>query len=145
MLTKVLSCFSRVRLFVTPWTVSRQAPLSMELSRQEYWSGLPFPCPGDLPHPGTEPMSPALQADSLPSEPSGKPTYSLKGHRRTSLGPVIETWCFHHKGWGFIPGQGTKIPKPHEAAKTNKQTKSSGHRDFTKASLNSCKTKPENP
>ena len=50
-----------------PWTVACQAPLSMEFSRQEYWSGLPFPSPGDLPDPGIEPGSPALQADSLPS------------------------------------------------------------------------------
>ena len=49
-----------VRLFVTPWTVARQAPLSMEFSRQEYWSGLPFPSPGDLPNPGLKPGSPAL-------------------------------------------------------------------------------------
>ena len=60
---------SRVRLFVTPWTVAHQAPPSMEFSRQEYWSGLPFPSPGDLPNPGIEPRSPALQADALPSEP----------------------------------------------------------------------------
>src|SRR5574337_1098638 len=59
--------------FVTPWTVACQAPLSMELSRQEYWSGLPFPPPGDLPDPGIKPGSPALQADSLPSKPPGKP------------------------------------------------------------------------
>ena len=49
---------------VTPWTVARQAPLSMGFSRQEYWSGLSFPSPGDLPNPGIEPGSPALQADS---------------------------------------------------------------------------------
>ena len=60
---------SRVRLFVTPWTVARQAPLSMGFSRQEYWSGLPFPSLGDLPNPGIEPGSAALQADALPSEP----------------------------------------------------------------------------
>ena len=59
---------SRVQLFETPWTVAHQAPLSMEFSRQEYWSGLPFPSPGDPPNPGTEPRSPALQ-DSLPTEP----------------------------------------------------------------------------
>ena len=57
--------------FVTPQTVACQAPLSTELSRQEYWSGLPFPSPGDLPGPGTGPGSPALQANSLPSEPLG--------------------------------------------------------------------------
>ena len=51
---------SRVQLFVTPWTLARQAPLSMEFSRQAYWSGLPFSSPGDLPNPGIKPMSPAL-------------------------------------------------------------------------------------
>ena len=61
---------SRVRLFATPWTVANQAPLSMGFSRQEYWSGLPFPSPGDLPNPGIEPRSPAFQADALTSESS---------------------------------------------------------------------------
>ena len=64
---------SRVRLFATPWTVAHQAPPSMEFSRQEYWSGLPFTSPRDLPNPGVKPGSPALQADSLPSEPPGSP------------------------------------------------------------------------
>ena len=59
---------SRVRLFATPWTVYYQAPPSMGFSRQKYWSGLSFPSPGDLPDPGIEPRSPALQADALPSE-----------------------------------------------------------------------------
>ena len=58
-----------------PWTAARQALLSMGFSRQEYQSGLPFPSPGDLPDPGIEPRSPALQADSLPSEPPGKWTF----------------------------------------------------------------------
>ena len=53
---------SRVRLFATPWTVAYQAPPSMGFFRQEYWSGLPFPSPGDLPNPGIEPMSPAVPA-----------------------------------------------------------------------------------
>ena len=61
----VLSCFSCVQLFATLWTVARQAPLSMGFSRQEYWSGLPYPPPGDLPNLGMEPTSLALQADSL--------------------------------------------------------------------------------
>ena len=65
---KSLSC---VRLFVTPWTAAHQAPPSMEFSRQEYWSGLPFPSPGDLPDPGIEPGSPTLRVDALPSEPPG--------------------------------------------------------------------------
>ena len=58
---------------VIPWTVALQAPLSMGLLRQEYWSGLPFPSPGDLPDPGIKPRSPASQADSFPPEPSGRP------------------------------------------------------------------------
>ena len=66
---------SRIRLFVTPWTAAYQAPLSMGFSRLEYWSGLPFPSPGDLPDPGIEPGSPALQADALTSEPPGKQKY----------------------------------------------------------------------
>jgi len=70
---------SRVSLFVTLWTVVYQAPLSMAFSRQEYWSELPFPSPGDLPNPGIKPRSPALQADSLPSEPPGKPLKHLLG------------------------------------------------------------------
>ena len=51
---------------MTPWTVAHQAPLPMEFSRQEYWSGLPFPSPGDIPNPGIKPLSPALQVGSLP-------------------------------------------------------------------------------
>ena len=68
---KSLSC---VRLFATPWTVAHKAPPSMGFSRQEYWSGLPFPFPGDLPNPGIEPRSSSLQADALTSEPPGRPT-----------------------------------------------------------------------
>ena len=64
---------SRVRLFATPWTVAYQAPQSMEFSRRDYWSGLPFPSSGDLPNPGIEPGSPTLQADALLSEPPGGP------------------------------------------------------------------------
>ena len=72
---------SHFQLFATPWTVAYQAPPSMGFSRQKYWSGLPFPSPGNLPDPGMEPGSPALQADALPSEPPGSPlgilTYSV--------------------------------------------------------------------
>ena len=60
-----------------PWTRALQAPLSMGFSRPEYWSGLPCPSPGDLPDPGIKPMSPASQADSLSSEPQGKPLGAL--------------------------------------------------------------------
>ena len=69
--TRSLS-LSHVRLFATPWTVAHQAPLTMGFSRQEHWSGLPCPPPGDLPDPGMEAGSPALQRDSLSSEPPGK-------------------------------------------------------------------------
>ena len=65
---------SQVQFYVTPWTVAHQAPLSMEFSRQEYWSGLPFPSLGDLPNSGIEPGSLILQSDSLPSEPPEKPS-----------------------------------------------------------------------
>ena len=68
----VLTCFSHIWFFLTPWTITHQAPLSLGFSRQEYWSGLPCPPPRDLPHPGIEatpPMSLALQVDSLPRLP----------------------------------------------------------------------------
>ena len=72
----MLSCFSRARLFATPWTTARQSSLSVGFSRQEYWSGLPSPPPEDLPNPRIEPVSsasPALQADSLPLSHQGSP------------------------------------------------------------------------
>ena len=67
---KSLSC---VQFFETPWTVAYQAPPSMGFSRQEYWHGLPFPSPGDLPDSGIEPSAPTFRANALPSEPLGKP------------------------------------------------------------------------
>ena len=82
----MLSHFSLFRFFVTLWTVAHQAPRSMGFPRQEYWSGLPFPPPGDLPDPGTErtsPASPALQADSLSTEPPGKLLIVAKNRRLT--------------------------------------------------------------
>ena len=75
----MLSHLSCVWLLVTPWTVARQAPLSMGFSRQEYWSGLPCPLPGDLPDTGIKPrslMSPALAGGPLPPTPPGKPQIS---------------------------------------------------------------------
>ena len=68
-----MKSLSRVRLFTTPWTVAHQAPPSTGVSRQEHWSGLPFPSPGDLPDPGIKPRSPTFWADALTSEPPGKP------------------------------------------------------------------------
>ena len=72
-----MKSLSRVQLFATPWAVAYQAPQSMGFSRQEYWRELPFPSPGDLPDPRMEPGSPTLQADSLLSEPLGKPIVSV--------------------------------------------------------------------
>ena len=68
-----MELLSHVRLFATPRTVACQAPPSMGFSRQNYWSGLPFPSPGDIPNPGIKPGSPSLQTGALPSEPPGKP------------------------------------------------------------------------
>ena len=67
-----MKLLSHVRLFATPWTVIYQAPPSMGFSRQEYWGGLPYAPPGDLPHPEIKPRSSTLQTDSSPSEPPGK-------------------------------------------------------------------------
>ena len=83
-LVKVKS-LSRVRLIAIPWTVAHQAPPSMGLSRQEYWSGLPFPSPGDLPKPGIEPRSDTLQANALPVEPQGKPSVLIESKVKVKL------------------------------------------------------------
>ena len=77
----------------TPWTVAYQAPPCMGFSRQEYWSALPFPSPGDLLHPGIEPGSPALQADALPSEPPGK-----KVQIKSTGAELLETWGGEGRG-----------------------------------------------
>ena len=84
---------SRVRLFTTPWTVTRQAPLSMEFSRHEYWSGLPFSSPGIFPDPGIEPASPALQAHPLPSEPPGKPNHLLLVIKDFAYPTLVTIWA----------------------------------------------------
>ena len=76
-ITCMLNCFSHVWLFATMWTVARQAPLSTGFSRQEYWSGLPCPPPGDFSNPGIEPVSPALQVDSLPLSHRGSPSVNI--------------------------------------------------------------------
>ena len=86
---------SRIRLFATPWTVAHHVPLSMRFPRQEYWSGLPFPSPGNLLDPEIKPGSPTLQADSLPREPPGKHKllYSLPSHGA----PRITYLCYSYK------------------------------------------------
>ena len=93
-------CASRSVMFVTPWTVAHQAPLSMGFSRQEYWSGLPFPSPGDLPNPGIKSGSPALQADSLPSEPPWKPLFLVR-----IMFMAMRRWEGQKLGsWGVLAG-----------------------------------------
>ena len=97
---------SRVRLFATPWTVAYQAPPSMGFSRQECWSGLPFPSPGDLLVPGIKPRSPALRADALPSEPPGK---WIQRWRR------LKTWNIQFSPWEvgmWSKGQSPKVLEP---------------------------------
>ena len=74
-----MKLLSHVRPFATPWTVAHEAPPSVGFSRQEYWSGLPFPSPGDLPDQGIEPRSLTLQADALPSELPGNPLLPMQG------------------------------------------------------------------
>ena len=69
----VVYLLNHVQLFATLWTVAHQIPLSMGFPRQEYWGGLPFPSPGDLPNPGFKPVYPALQANSLPLSHLGSP------------------------------------------------------------------------
>ena len=77
---------SHVRLFGTLWTVVHRAPLPMGFSRQEYYSGLPFPSPGDLPHPGIELTSPSLAGGFFTTEPPGKPLRPFKGQQRNKFG-----------------------------------------------------------
>ena len=81
-----------------PWTIACQAPLSMEFSRQEYWSGLPFPPPGDLPDPGIKLRSPALQEDSLLSEPPGKPIIV----ERLCIYACVHSLDSHHTPWEIV-------------------------------------------
>ena len=84
----MLRVLSRVQLFVTLWTVAYHTPLSIGSSRQEYWSGLPFSPPGDLPYPGIEPTSPALAGEFFTTEPPGEPIitiYCIKELRECDL------------------------------------------------------------
>ena len=88
----MLCCFSHVQLCATPWTEAHQASLSTGFSRQEYWSGLPFPSRGDLPNPRIKPWSPALQADSLLTELPGKlPENSRNSLYILEINPILDT------------------------------------------------------
>ena len=110
MCVKLLTC---VQLFAILWTVAYQAPPSMEFSSQEYCSGLPFPSPGDLPDPGIEPWSPALQADALLSEPPGKPRQYIKKQKhhfadkvKAMVFPVVKYGC---EKWTIKKGEQRKL------------------------------------
>ena len=115
--------------YVTSWTVARQAPLSMEFSRQEYWSGLPCPPPGNLPDPGIEPRASALQADSLPSESPGKSqdgisisliTYwpaacNLCGKSHLSPPSLVlglQEWVYKEEAFPYVTVWGQSLPSP---------------------------------
>ena len=99
-------------LFATLWPVTRQAPVAMGFSRQEYWSKLPFPSPGDLFHPGIEPSppvslaSPALADGFFILAPPGKPLLR-HGQKKFPASPGVWTPCFHCRGHVFDPGWGT--------------------------------------
>ena len=100
---RVCACLhSCVRLFATPWTVAHQASLSMKFSRQEYWKGLPFSSPGDLPNPRTEPRSPTLQADSLLSETPRKLGTSVKDKLDTWSYCTSQQLSFHYYVFLFL-------------------------------------------
>ena len=81
--------FSHIRLLATPWTIAYQASLSMGFPRQEYWSGLPLPSPGDLPDPGIKPVSPASACGFFTTEPPGKPF---------NVSTFFSTWKLFHRG-----------------------------------------------
>ena len=109
----VLSPFGRVWLFVTPWTVARQAPLSMGFSRQEYWSGVPCPPPGDLPDPGIKlRSSPTFQADALTSEPPGKPKNTGVG----SLSLLQGNFLIQELNRGLLHWQADSLPPSHQGS-----------------------------
>ena len=93
-----------------PWTVAHQAPLSMGFSRQEYWSRLPFPSPGDLPDPGIKPRSPTLQTDSLSSEPLGNPRQHIKKQRHYFVHKCNKVDLGSIPGSGISPGEGNGNP-----------------------------------
>ena len=106
---------SHVQLFATPWTVAYQSLPSMGFSRQEYWSGLPFSSPGDLPNPGIEPRFPASHVDSLPIELSGKPPFCLNSSlsgisaallafaQVSFLGIILPYTVFRRRQWQPTP------------------------------------------
>ena len=87
--------FSCVWLFAAPWNVAHQTPLSTEFSRHEYWRGLLFPSPGNVPNPGIKPASPTLQVDSLPTEPPGKPSNIIQSYNLQQVCFLALRYNFH--------------------------------------------------
>ena len=113
-----MKSLSRVRLFATLWTVAYQASPFMGFSKQEYWSGLPFPSPGDLPDPGIEPGPPALEADALTSEPPGKPQKAQRRHQRKLMAVIAiavglsASFCAHAQNNGLPKMSTSKSSEP---------------------------------
>ena len=127
----LLSC---VRLFASPWTVACQAPLSMRFARQGYWRGLLCPPAGDLPNPKVKPRSPALQADSLLSEPPGKPKNTGVG----SLSLLQGTFPAQKSNWGLLHCRRilSQLSLPNRVRKDvatyyQEQMRGTAHKDFT--------------
>ena len=93
-----MELLSHVQLFVTPWIIAYQAPLSMGFSWQDYWSGLPFPSSGYLPNQGIEPWSPALQTGALPSKPPGKPIDWVTNKQQELVSHSFRGWVVQDQG-----------------------------------------------
>ena len=118
-----MKSLSHVWLSMTPWTIAYQAPPSVEFSRQEYWSGLPFPSPEDLPNPGIKPRSLALQADALPSEPPGKPLNGCRILLKVDFKPEWFLLFQVDDRWWIVGGwmdQQTKGGRERRSEKTHK-------------------------
>ena len=130
---------SSVWLFTTPWTAAHQAPLSTGFPRQEYWSGLPFPSPGDLPHPGIEPRTPALRTDSLLSEPQGlEPirTQEKDVIQSTHLSISLDLLGHQEAHWGATAKRCSINPHSNEHSSYSehpvfKQVEDHNHRSYT--------------
>ena len=127
------SWLSRIWLFATPWTVAHQATPSLGFSRQEYWTGLPFPSPEDLPDLGIEAGSPALQANSLPSELPGKPVSLVDNHRWFQDNHGIKANPFSNQTQGYQA----------RTKKKRSQKRHSLYKSIQGSPFENCKGRPE--
>ena len=135
-------------------TIAWQSPLSMEFSRPEYWSGLPYPSPGDHPNPGIEPRSPALQADSLPTEPSGKPRekeylvdlFIFKHIILLLLNKIFTTlfWFIISLVHYFFPAYGILVPWPGSESMISELGAWGPHHRITREIPRTCSSKDSN-